>query len=111
MMKELFYEIKSARVLLYDTNGLPSSWGEEPHLRYLTQAKFVAEGTSGLEMVLKEMIAEKMQTILRRIKHRDTPTFEYTAVPINRGTQLIKLPTISGHYANQYYQQAEERSA
>lgn len=119
MAKELFYELKNGKVLLYDLDGLsfgsfsadkPTIYaGEELHLRYLTQAP-VGE-MKDLEGVLQQVISERMSRIPRRIKKRDTPAFEFTATPINRDNQPTELPTISGHYANLYYRAAgsEER--
>ena len=115
MAKELFYELKNGKCLLYDLDGFSIGsfsadkpviyGGEEQHLRYLTQAP-VGE-INDLERVLQQVISERMSKIPRRIKHRDTPTFEFTAKPINRGYQPEELPIVSGHYANPYYQRAE----
>ena len=106
MVKELFYELKNGKVLLYDLDGLTfgSFGGEEHHLRYLTQAP-VGE-IKDLEVVLQQIISERMNRIPRRTKQIDTSTFEFTAKPINREYQLAELPIVKGQYANPYYQAA-----
>lgn len=106
MATELFYELKNGKLLLYDTDGDPSD-GEEQHIRYLRQASINAEGTQDLEGLLGKIIAQQLPKVPRRIKHRDRPTFEFTAKPINRGYQPPELPKVSGQYANPYYQSAE----
>ena len=107
MAQELFYEVKNGKVLIYDTGGF--SLPDEPHLRYLTQARIAAGETSDLEGVLRKTIAERMERVPRRIKHRDRATFGFVAVPINRDHRPTELPTISGHYANPHYQNPGER--
>lgn len=115
MVKKLFYEVLNGRVLVYDLDGLcigsfggdkPIIYGsDERHLRYLTQASLGE--MKDLEGTLRQTISERMSRIPRRIKHRDKPTFEFTAKPINRGYQPQESPTVSGHYANPYYREAE----
>ncbi len=115
MTKELFYEVVNKNVLVYDLDGLaigsfsadkPETYaGEQQHLRYLTQAPLGE--IKDLEGVLQQVISERMSRIPRRIKHKDRPTFEFTATPINRGYQPPNLPKVSGHYANPYYQKTE----